>query len=216
MVTVYRPPGGLPLPGIHAAWLRGDPVVGQRSAGASRRVDVDREVTGIREAGRQDDPGARSHHDRLDPYAAAESGNAVLSVWALSSVGHAHGIPGRKVTARLPPAAAELDGCADVHAGTAITMANCSPRPWRRHEAADQRGGRALRRDRVPHRREARLGSLRLMGKFVLVTVHPKRGEGGMTAAGYCRSSSPLPSTTCGSPPTPSATSQATPCAART
>ena len=51
-----------------------------------------------------------------------------LSVCALSSVGHAHDIPGREITARLPAAAAELDGGPDVHADSAITMANATPR----------------------------------------------------------------------------------------
>ena len=63
----------LPLPGIHAAGLRGDPVVGQGRGSlaggkaTAGRVDAERGVAGIREAARPDDPGARSRHDRLEP-----------------------------------------------------------------------------------------------------------------------------------------------------
>lgn len=56
--------GVLP-PGIAAAGLRSDPVVGQGRADTARRVDLNRGVAGIREAARQDDPGARGRHDRL-------------------------------------------------------------------------------------------------------------------------------------------------------
>ena len=52
-----------------------------------------------------------------------------LSICAPSSVGHAQGIPGKE-TGRLPPTAAEPDGCADVHADTAdtaITRAAAAP-----------------------------------------------------------------------------------------
>jgi len=59
-----------------------------------------------------------------------------LSVCALSTSGHAQDIPGR-ITVRLPPAAAVLDGCADVHAAGAIARPTATPmtpatRPGRR------------------------------------------------------------------------------------
>lgn len=73
----------------------------------------------------------------------------MLSVCALSSVGHAQDIPGRERTARLPTAAAELDGCADVHADTAIAAAAATPktpatRPGRRRPRPKHDHGLAI------------------------------------------------------------------------
>ena len=61
-----------------------------------------------------------------------------------------------------------------------------SHRPGARRDrpGADRIAGRALRRDRVPGGREAGLGALGILGRYVLVTVHAKRGTEGMDAAG--------------------------------
>jgi hypothetical protein len=63
-------------------------------------------------------------------YTAAESGNAVLFVAALSSIGHAQDIPGRDAGVPLSATAAEaaVDDCADVHADSAIARATAPPR----------------------------------------------------------------------------------------
>jgi hypothetical protein len=64
-------------------------------------------------------------------YTAAESGNAVLFVAALSSIGHAQDIPGRDADVPLSATAeaeAEADDCADVHADSAIARATATPR----------------------------------------------------------------------------------------
>lgn len=76
-----------------------------------------------------------------------------------------------------------------------------------------RRTGRAPRRDRVPHRREARPGPLRIPRKSVLVTVHPKRGNDAMRAAGalpFFRGIAVHDAW----PATAPGTSRATPCAA--
>ena len=89
---------------------------------------------------------------------------------------------------RACQALSELFGCAPSPGALARRRAEDRGLPRARagrdHPAPDRRGGRPLRRDRVPHRGEARLGPLRLGGKFVLVTVHAKRGKDGMKAAG--------------------------------
>jgi hypothetical protein len=59
-------------------------------------------------------------------YASAASGNAVLSACALSLSGHAQDIPGR-TAGWLPPAAAEVDGCAGVHAASATARPTATP-----------------------------------------------------------------------------------------
>ena len=85
------------------------------------------------------------------------------------------------------------------------------------HAAPDQRGSRPLRRDRVPHRREARLGPLRLGGEVRAVHRARQARQGrdeGRRGPAALRAESP--STTPGHPTTPSATSQATHCAVRT
>ena len=80
-----------------------------------------------------------------------------------------------------------------------------------------QRGGRALRRDRVPHRREAGLGALRLVGPtragHRARQARQGRHDGRRGAAVVYGAS---PATTRGSPTTRSRTSQATHCATRT
>jgi transposase len=53
-------------------------------------------------------------------------------------------------------------------------------------------------------------------GKFVLVTVHAKRGKDGMAARGCCHPPAASRSTTPGSPTTATQALQATPCATRT
>ena len=55
-----------------------------------------------------------------------ESGTAELSDCTLSSVGHAQDIPGA-AAGWLPPAAAEPDGWADVHAGQRQRQGNRDP-----------------------------------------------------------------------------------------
>src|SRR6185437_16637946 len=63
----------------------------------------------------------------------------------------------------------ELFGCAPSPGALASaakkTAGLIAPRAGRDHPVPRQRGGRALRRDRVPHRGEARLGALRLVGE---------------------------------------------------
>jgi hypothetical protein len=81
-------------------------------------------------------------------YSAAASGNAVLSVCALSASGHAQGIPGR-ITVRLPLAAAVLDGWAGVHAASTIARPTVipmtpAPRPGRRRPRLRHDNGLAI------------------------------------------------------------------------
>ena len=57
-------------------------------------------------------------------------------------------------------------------------------RAGRGHPAPDQRGSRPLRRDRVPHRREARLGPLRVAGQVRAVHRPRQARQGRHEAAG--------------------------------
>jgi len=69
---------------------------------------------------------------------------SAMSVCALSLSGHAQDIPGRTAS-WLPPAAAELDGCAGVHAASA------TPRPTATPVTPATRPGRCRPRPRHDH-----------------------------------------------------------------